>query len=178
MPVVDMYWTLLVDIKQDAVEFFKKCIKRLYLKNLKYRKGGRHMRIQLQYAMRNIWLELKLHGSIGEWWIQRRKALTLLGHWWRREKSLSKHMWLSKKAWQIPWHLNQTLRNEWQFTKRRNAGKRGCLAGPWCSCASGRLASVYVAQSYDTHTRKQLEIKSGKDEFQDFSNLKVLDYQK
>lgn len=74
----------------------KKYIKRLHLKNLKYRKGGRHMHIQLQYAMRNIWLELKLHGSIGEWWIQRRKALTLLGHWWRREKSLSKHMWLSK----------------------------------------------------------------------------------
>lgn len=39
MPVVDMYWTLLVDIKQDAVEFKKKIHKTSTLEEFKIQEG-------------------------------------------------------------------------------------------------------------------------------------------
>lgn len=120
---------------------------------LKLRKGDRHMYTYLQYAMRGACLEL-LQVSMRT----QKKGLTLTRHWWGRQRILHLASICSLgKGSQIPWHLNQDLENEWQFTKWKNGGRRDAHHVHSVVILAGRVVSVYVAKSYDAIMGKWLK---------------------
>lgn len=94
-------------------------------------------------------IRVKLKGSIGEWWIQRRKALTLLGHWWRKEKSLSKRMWLSKTLTDST-TFEPNLEEWMAIYQVEECRKRGCLACPRCrwACRRGLPQSMWFNDAH------------------------------